>query len=136
MTDFETERRVHKRVYFSIEDGVVGEFTVKEAENSVSFVAPILNLSVGGIHFTLEKGQGRDIRIGDVLNLIQIKDRRKLVIVFDIVLEVRWVLNHEELDYVGYGCEFKNVPQEVKTRVSQFVEYVFSGKENSSSEFE
>ena len=131
MNDFDAERRVHKRVYFSIEDGVVGEFAVKSVEDGASFVAPVLNLSVGGIHFTLGKSQGRDIRVGDVLNLIQIKDPRKLVVVFDIALEVKWVLDHENLDYVGYGCEFKNVPQEINMRVSQFVEYIFSGKDET-----
>jgi hypothetical protein len=115
------DRRKHRRAYFSIEDDIIGNF-ILFGKREISFDAHILNLSRGGLHFTVNKNQGILPMAGDKLRLIQIKGEAALNLEFYIELDIHWILDHESLAHIGCGCEFAYISKTALDRISEFID--------------
>lgn len=110
------DRRKAPRLTLAIEDGYFGSFQLPNAEN---LVAPILNLSAGGLNM-LVSGQTRErIKEGDTLLLKTIVGGTRLAFLSDIDAHVRWI--REEGGQVHAGCEFENLPEDVLLQLNKFV---------------
>lgn len=121
MENEKSERRKHRRAYFSVRDNIIGHFRLlTEIENN--FHAPILNLSRGGLHFTLNKKELVKPRSGDRLRLIKIEGEDLLEKVFDAELEIKWVLGHASLSQIGYGCKFITISPESLNCMIEFID--------------
>lgn len=122
------ERRRYPRSFFSEEERVIGSFILLNDEPAGE-KAVILNLSRGGIGFSLSKSKKMEIRKGARLLLYQIQARdSKTKIQTDLTLEIIWVLDHDYLDHVGFGCEFKNPQIEAIQNLVNFLNNVFPGR--------
>jgi hypothetical protein len=115
------DRRTHRRAYFSVRDNIMGNFTLY-GETEVGFNASILNLSRGGLHFTLNKNQGILPVNGDRLRLVKIAGEAALDFELNIQLGIKWILEHESLTHTGYGCEFIHISQPGLDRISEFID--------------
>jgi hypothetical protein len=117
----DVDRRKHRRAYFSIGDNIIGNFILYR-ETETGFNAPILNLSSGGLHFTLSKNQGIFPLNGARLRLVKIEGEAALDFEFNSELEVKWILGHESLPHIGCGCEFIYMSKPGLDRISEFID--------------
>lgn len=122
------ERRKFSRVLFSIEDGVVGVFTLS-GNKKESIAAFIFDLSTGGLHFILSRDENKGFSNGDHLTLSKIRGKTSLQFIADIEIEIKWILDHQYVEHIGLGCEFKNLPEAVRDQIGQFVDMCFAGRE-------
>lgn len=124
-----SERREFKRALFSIEDGVVGILSVPELQKK-PITAYLLNLSVGGMYFTLRTDERNKIKKGDHLVLVQIKGSTSLKFLVNIDAEIRWILNYENFEHVGIGCQFLNIPDSSRDQIGKFVDSWYGTDQN------
>ena len=115
------ERRRYKRVFYSAEDQMIG-FFVYPANKQNILEAHIMNVSVGGLHFTIKRNGMISPKMGDRLILTKLMGNSSLRIVSDIEIEIKWVLDYRLLKHVGFGCEFRNLPDMIRSQLSNFIE--------------
>ncbi len=132
MANEDVDRRKHRRAYFSINDNVIGNF-ILYGKKEIAFSAPILNLSRGGLHFTLYKNQGILPMAGDRLRLVKIEGEAALDFEFNIEVGVKWILGHESLAHIGCGCEFIHISKPVLDRISEFIDSKYVRKSDQDS---
>ena len=115
------ERRRYQRVFYAAEDRMIGLF-VFPGNNQKILEAHILNVSVGGLHFTIKRNGMIPLKMGDRLKLIKLMGNSPLRIASDIEIEIKWVLDYRLMKHVGFGCEFRNLPDMVSSQLSDFIE--------------
>jgi len=115
------DRRRFKRAIFTIEDNVVGILSIPGVHEK-AFSTNILNISEGGLQFTLDKENKNKIRAGDRVVVLQIKAPTTLKFLMNIDAEIKWVLSNELLDDAGAGCQFINVSPTSREQISGFVD--------------
>ncbi|MBN1141814.1 MAG: PilZ domain-containing protein [Deltaproteobacteria bacterium] len=120
MFDSGDDRRRFKRIFFP-EQSKVQAFFSYQGNGSHLMSATVLNLSETGIGLTVRKKTSNGILAGDKLVLKEISSLPQLFALRDIISEIRWVLNHDFLDHIGFGCEFLNAPAAVKTQIRRFI---------------
>lgn len=120
------ERRVYKRIFYSAEDRMIGFFVVPGNKQKV-LEAHIMNVSVGGLHFTINRNKTIPLKTGDRLILTKLTGNSNLRIVSDIEIEIKWVLDHRLMKHVGFGCEFINLPDMTLSQLSYFIESSLGG---------
>ena len=130
-TDFK-ERRKYKRALFSIDQGLVGQFAVSKGSPAQMqpLMAPILDISKGGIGFVLDHGNGGDINIDDRLTLSQLAIRvegheRVLAIRPDLSMTVRGKIAADFLSHVGIGCDFSGVSIDIWEQIKEFIKTTY-----------
>jgi c-di-GMP-binding flagellar brake protein YcgR len=124
------ERRRFRRVFFEKNNSIEAVFIRPGIHESV-FSAMIMNMSAGGLHFTLSKSQDIGIRKGDQLILTEIRGTEFFNFFLNIDTRIVWVLDKDDMEYIGYGCEFKDVPDIVR---GHFIEFVDSEIKKSPGE--
>ena len=115
------ERRLYKRVFYTAEDRMMGLF-VFPGNNQKILEAHIMNVSVGGLHCTIKRNGMISLKMGDRLKLIKLMGNSPLRIASDIEIEIKWVLDYRLMKHVGFGCEFRNLPDMVSSQLSDFIE--------------
>jgi c-di-GMP-binding flagellar brake protein YcgR len=116
-----TERRRFKRIFFSIEDGIIGLITLPPSHNKV-LLANIMDLGAEGMGITLDKSECPHLDKGQKLILKEVNNSDSLNLINNITLEIRWVLNHRSLKHIALGCQFVNPPQAVCNQVQHFMD--------------
>jgi hypothetical protein len=115
------ERRHCNRVFYVAEDRMVG-FFVSPGNDQKILEAHIMNVSVGGIHFTIKRDGMIPLKMGDRLILTKLMGNSPLRIVSDIETEIKWVLDNRLLKHIGIGCEFRNLPDIISSQLTKFIE--------------
>ena len=115
------EKRKFRRAFFTIEDDIIGLFSLASKPDK-TVIAYILNLSMGGIYFTLDAAKSSIPKAGDRIVLMQIKAQKSLSFLVNIDAEVKWVLNPPMLKHIGIGCEFINIPESSMKQLDEFVD--------------
>ena len=129
MTNSSEEKRRFNRVPFSYNDNIIGTFV--RPGNSQKINAHILNLSIQGLYFTLEKGEIPDMEENDKLVLLGINGPRSEDYIVNIELEVKRILDHQDLEHFGFGCSFTAFPESSRDQIRRFLEMWFlEGRED------
>jgi c-di-GMP-binding flagellar brake protein YcgR len=130
-TEFK-ERRKYKRALFSIDQGLAGQFALSSeaVEASKPLVAPILDISEGGVGFLLDPSYGEKIRIDDKLVLTQLSicvgnHESFLDLKSDLPLTVRGKITADFLTHVGVGCDFAKITSDVWNEIKGFIEKTY-----------
>ena len=130
-TEFK-ERRKYKRALFSIDQGFIGQFDMKTSasRSSQSLMAPILDISQGGIGFVLDPDNGREIGIDDHLLLTQLtisvgSHESVLSIKPDLPMTVRGKIAADFLSHVGVGCDFAAIAPETWEEIKNFIKKTY-----------
>jgi c-di-GMP-binding flagellar brake protein YcgR len=121
MSTVTIERRKFKRAYFSNQDCPVGTL-VPAAKDHRSATAKIINISEGGIGFTLSKPDSEHFKKGERLILKEAAGGHDMGFLTDIEMEIRWTMNYPEFDNAGLGCEFIDPPQDLGENIRKFIE--------------
>ena len=117
-----TERRKFKRIVFSAQDEVMGAVAFPEHAGK-SFTCKIADIGAGGLRFIIAKDDApKALAVDSTLLLHEIKGRSPLEIVGDVELQVRWVMEHEMLDHLAFGCEFVRITEDLRAQIDRFVE--------------
>jgi c-di-GMP-binding flagellar brake protein YcgR len=122
MWDEKQERRRFQRVFFAVEDEVKGTFIFTDLHKD-SIICAVINLSESGIGLVLSKDEKiKSLRKGDYLILTQLNGIKDLESLSNIKAEIKWILDNQELGFVGCGCEFHDVPESMKETIRTFID--------------
>ena len=123
MTNSSEEKRRFNRVPFSYNDNIIGSFVRPGKSQKIN--AHILNLSIQGLYFTLEKGENSDLKENDNLVLLGINGPRSEDFIVNIELQVKRILDHPDLEHFGFGCSFISFPESSRDQIRRFLEMWF-----------
>lgn len=112
------EKRKYPRVVLKIEDGYFGNFKLPNAD---IIIAPIVNLSAGGLNMSVPDKAKDQIGEGDVLLLQSIAGGANLSFLSDIKTEIRWIKDLNTPGYVSVGCNFKELSEAVRDQLAKLV---------------
>jgi c-di-GMP-binding flagellar brake protein YcgR len=114
-------RRQYKRALFTIEDDIKGIFSIPGSD-----IRPIstyiLNLGQGGTYFIINQSDESHFQPGTRLVLVQIKGHEPLQYLVNVDVEIKWIFDHNIMEYVGAGCQFLNISQSSRDQIKSFVE--------------
>lgn len=119
MTEQINEKRKFKRVLFPTTKTINAICTLSDDHTETKL--KVANISVGGVGFIAPKVAIRDLQAGDFLTLNQIDGHQDLDFITSIRLEVKWILNSQILEHLGFGCEFISTPQSVHDKLLTFI---------------
>ena len=126
MSEDKPERRTYKRVYFSNQDNLAGILKLFDT-NEACLTAIVKDLSEEGLGFAVKRGKKNNIITGSQLTIKEIRGSQDLDFIIDLKLEVIWVLDCDELEYVGFGCRFLNSTQAFKEKIRNCVNARING---------
>jgi len=119
MDNFNNKRR-YERIFFGRDQNIVGQLSLPDGETDGPQVT-ILNLSEGGLHFTITRRDHVAIKDGERILLKSVSGPPPLKFARPITMEVKWVLDHDFLEHIGYGCEFIDLPEELAEMIRDVV---------------
>ncbi len=106
-TDY-SERRQHVRVYF---DGLPDELRcrfAREATAPAVHAAAVHDLSLGGLHLSLEEDGG--FAVGGHLTLLALVYRTGQVCEMRVDMVIRWIFARPGFSRIYLGCQFLDLP--------------------------
>jgi c-di-GMP-binding flagellar brake protein YcgR len=113
------EKRKYPRLTLRIDDAYFGNFKLT---NNEAIVAPIVNISAGGLNMVAPESTKESIKKGDQLLLANIAGGTNFKFLTDVVSEVRWIKAVDTPGYVSVGCKFMNLTQKLREQLIQFVD--------------
>ena len=114
------ERRRYKRAYFSNRDSITTNLKLSILDEDV-LSADIKDLGEYGVGLTIVKDQGEIIKPGLKLTIQKIEGSEQLEFITGLEMEVRWLVNNDRLQHIGFGCEFINIPRGIREKIGKFV---------------
>ena len=83
--------------------------------------AIVMNCSEGGLGFSiLRKGFWKLCSL-DVIKIDSITGESPFNEMSGLSLQIKWVLDNSELEHIGFGCEFKDIPDELRDKVKEYI---------------
>jgi len=122
-----SERRHHKRVYFSRNTRITVGLSVPGISRR-TIQARILNLSEGGIALSYRRDHGFTVVKGTFLSIYEINGVDGLKCIQGKSVEVRWVLDDETFETIGAGCKFYGFNEADRNVIRKFVDTLAVGK--------
>lgn len=113
------EKRKFPRLNLRIDDGYFGNFKLT---NDETMVAPIVNISAGGLNMAIPVNAKEIVKEGDQLLMSSIAGGTYLAFLSDVISEVCWVKSLGTPGYVSVGCKFINLTDELREQLSRFVD--------------
>jgi c-di-GMP-binding flagellar brake protein YcgR len=113
------EKRKYPRLSLRIDDGYFGNFNLA---NNETIVAPIINISAGGLNIVAPESTKENIKEGDRLLLTGIAGGTRFDFLSDVEAQVRWVKQLDTPGYVSVGCKLPNLPDDLRKQLIQFVD--------------
>lgn len=114
------EKRTYERIFFSREQRVEGLLSLHGDGGGLKVI--VLNLSEGGLQFIQKREHKTEIKKGDRLTLKGLVGPDPLNFMRDIELEIKWVLDHDFLAHLSYGCEFLEMPKDMQEVIRDVVD--------------
>lgn len=113
------EKREHPRLILRIDDGYFGNFKLA---NDETIVAPIVNISAGGLNMAAPESTKENIKEGDRILLSSIAGGTRFAFLRDVEAEVRWVKQLDTPGYISVGCKFADLPGDLREQLIRFVD--------------
>ncbi|MHB8811234.1 MAG: PilZ domain-containing protein [Desulfobulbaceae bacterium] len=108
MDNDSAESRRHRRIYFPGELVVSGIVAGSDAQTGLP--VKILNLSEGGLFFTIAKENGSHFQENARVLFMGMKGPDPFNLSQKMHMTIRWVFSDAALESIGYGCEFIDPP--------------------------
>ncbi len=112
------ENRRHARLFFSPADKVIAQLEISGQELTEAMV---LDISESGIGLSVKRDEEGIFEPGDRFIMAEIKGLASIHFDFAIEVEVRWLLDHEFLGRVAFGCLFIDIPPIIQKELRNFV---------------
>lgn len=114
------EKRKEARVYFSPEENIYGVFVFPDF-GQFSFSALVMDLSMGGVHFTLKKEDWNSLELGRQLILVRLSKGGDVLCDKTLSVTVRWVLDLPMVNNISVGCEFDGLEEDGRKLLQAFL---------------
>lgn len=121
MDKVSAERRESKRALFTVENGIIASFTLP-GNKIKPMTAYILNLSQGGIFFTMRTDEREKIKKGNLLLFLEIKKRNAKPFILNAEAEVVWLTEGSSREYIGIGCKFLDISKTSQQQIQRFID--------------
>jgi c-di-GMP-binding flagellar brake protein YcgR len=121
------DRRKHKRVLFTVEDGIVGILNAPD-NGGDPLEAQVVNISSGGVKLIFKPILKNRIKQGDRLVLSEIRGTSSSQVIVDIDTEVRWITEDELSENIGLGVEFLEVLDDHQQKIDEIVDFWYLQK--------
>jgi hypothetical protein len=115
------ERRLTKRVFFTLEDEVTATIENPDDPNSTLSVA-LISLSEGGLSFVGIRHHIPKIKKGNKLIITSITTPEEKWGIDKIEVKVKYIIDLETYIRIAIGCEFTQILDADKTRIQDFVQ--------------
>ena len=116
-TDY-SERRQHVRVYFDGLDELRCRFA-REATAPPIHAAAVHDLSLGGLHLSLEEDGG--FAVGGHLPLLALAYRTGQVCEMRVDMVIRWIFARPGFSRLYMGCQFLDLPDPARAWITALV---------------
>lgn len=116
------ERRQSQRVLFEKQDKIMGHFTLPKKQ-AKSIVVQILNLSTGGISFTLRSNRDIELKVGDKIVFEDIVNKDSHTFSLKIRAIIIWIMEDSSMEYTGIGSKFVDINSEKKSIISDCIQH-------------
>ncbi len=118
----EIENRRYKRAFFTLEEELLILFRVDE-KTPTALAARVMNISRGGMGLIAKRGVERILEKGMRLSIVEFGIQGADTIRTDgaLAADVRWILDNDFLDHVGFGCQYLDPDAAVVTQIEQFI---------------
>jgi hypothetical protein len=113
------ENRQYRRIYFPEELVISG--VVAGLDTRAEFSVKVLNLSEGGLFFTLGREKGGCFKEKERILLLNLRGPDPFSISQQLNMEIKWVCDNEAMENIGYGCEFIEPPAGFLDQVRELV---------------
>ncbi|PIE55975.1 MAG: hypothetical protein CSA34_06740 [Desulfobulbus propionicus] len=115
-------RRKSPRIYFNDDERLNAEI-VTRGEAPRSYIVPVLDLGLGGLHFSAPAET--HCTVGDKLSLTRLEGS-KLCIESIAEIEVCWVVNNPEYKRIYLGCKFTELPSSFEQAIAELIRTTLS----------
>ncbi len=113
------ERRKHRRIYFTAEDGVFAVIELKSGK-ATTLSTNLLSLSEGGVSFIAQK-ETVSVEKGNHVLLVRVFEPESLQFLHEIPMEIRHTITDIEMPHVVCGCEFEQLADHQLEKIREFV---------------
>lgn len=113
------EKRQFSRLALQVQDGYFAHCLLPDHSN---LTAPIINLSAGGLNMAAKPDDAKKLSLGDELMLQNIAGGISLDFLNDIKTEIRWIKSFDHPTYIFVGCNFKDMPADVRQQLVHFID--------------
>ncbi len=113
------EQRKFKRFFFPTDEMFRAIFSFSD-DKELTFDSKVLNLSELGLGLVVRKSAANaanDLKAGDILYLKKVVGNPELDFICEIKSEIRWVVNAQWMDNIGFGCEFIDISVELRKKI-------------------
>ena len=128
------EQRKFKRYFFPNHEMIRAVFSFSD-DTGLVFDSKVLNLSELGLGLVVRKSDTNaadDLKTGDILHLKEIVGNPDLKFIRKIKSEIRWVVNAQWMDNIGFGCEFVDISDELRGKIDSFINVAEATMDNSA----
>jgi c-di-GMP-binding flagellar brake protein YcgR len=94
----------------------------KKDSDPESIKATVMNFSEGGLGFSMLRKGFWKLSSLDMIIINSITGEPPFSDMTGLKLQIKWVLDNSELEHIGFGCEFKDIPEELRSRVREYIE--------------
>ncbi len=128
------EQRKFKRFFFPNHEMIRAVFSFS-GDKGLIFDSKVLNLCELGLGLVVRKidtNAADDLKAGDILHLKEIVGNPDLKFIREIKSEIRWVVNAQWMDNIGFGCEFVDISAELRGKIDSFINIAEETMDNSA----
>lgn len=113
------KNREHERVFFSNKQRPTALLALPGIRSAIP--AKVLDLSLGGMACALRRHPNLRFKAEDFLYLIEFQDIQKKRIPANIDIEIRWVIDAERFQNIGFGCSFVALSEKLRQELQFFI---------------
>lgn len=110
------DKRAETRILIISSGGTTGI-----GSSSKEFDATVMNFSEGGLGFSMLRTGFWKLASLDNLIILNVMGEPPFNAMTGLSLEVKWVLDNSEFSHLGFGCQFKDISEELKDKIREYI---------------
>jgi len=123
------ERRKHRRVFFTMKEGITTTVTIAGRE-SEEISATLLSIGGGGISFAIPRVRAQEIKQGDILIIQSVKGIEALSSFTKLNVLVKYIIDYDVYIYISFGCEFLEMNNSQNKILKNYIDVRLKNLEN------
>ncbi|MCK5454191.1 MAG: PilZ domain-containing protein [Calditrichia bacterium] len=117
-----SERRQSQRILFEKHDHIMGYFSLPVKQGK-SIVVQILNMSSGGIFFSLRSNRDVQLKMGDKIIFEDIVNKDSKTFSLKMNAIVIWIMDDPTMEFAGIGSKFLDMDPEKEIKINDCIQH-------------